>query len=483
MELNKIEAAIENRIKVLRQILKMTEAFKSVLSIEKNDDFLRVMTDTARLVTRGMIAVCGRINQAGRTQVDKISTVADLSSSSAEPQPEIDPWLIFWARNRDKDVNYFTKDQLLRSKSALNLPVELSVPNGLLAGAFQGPGSQNSDCFLMVLDKDRGDFSVEDMALLIYICKFMSLVRLSNDHDYGQFSNFQLMTMIQGIPGFIASVTDKKRQRVDKIAASHDSLKDKVEENAASLYMTVKALEDEVEERRRIEKQLRGAQEHQRFLVRKTVETLENDRQMIAKELHDSIGASLAAIKFSIEDALSKMGQQPQAAIGRLKKVVGYLLDTIKETKRISANLRPATLDELGLLPTIRWFCRKSVEVYQDTNISHKVDIEEEKVPDELKIVIYRVLQEAVNNAIKHGNADNIEIALRSIGSDIELVVTDDGCGFDRGKQLHADPLSGHGIQGMIERVEICGGRLHLNSVPGKGTQLSAVIPSRLPGK
>ena len=307
--------------------------------------------------------------------------------------------------------------------------------------------------------------------------------RTLTSQDSHLFVGNQLMSMINDIPGFIASVSDEKRQRADTIEVSHERLKDKVEENAASLYMTVKALEDEVEERRRIEKQLRGAQEHQRFLVRKTVETLENDRQMIAKELHDSIGASLAAIKFSIEDTLSKMGQQPQAVTGRLNKVVGYLVETIKETKRISANLRPATLDELGLLPTIRWFCRKSMEIYQDTHISQIVDIEEGKIPDELKIVVYRVLQEAVNNAIKHGTAENIEITLQSNRTDIELAVTDDGCGFDQSKQLDADPLSGHGIQGMIERVEICGGRLQLNSVPGKGTQLRATIPSRLPGK
>ena len=221
----------------------------------------------------------------------------------------------------------------------------------------------------------------------------------------------------------------------------------------------------------------------QRELVRKTVETLEYDRQTIAKELHDSIGASLAAIKFSIEDTLAKMDQKPQNVSGSLKKVVGYLFDTIKETKRISANLRPATLDELGLLPTIAWFCRKITEVYQDTRIGQKIEIEEKTVPDALKIVIYRVLQEAVNNALKHGAAENIEIALLGKGADIELTITDDGCGFDRNKQLDEDPLSGHGIQGMIERVEICGGLLDLSSVPGEGTRLRAVLPRNLPGK
>ncbi|MFW5975515.1 MAG: PAS domain-containing sensor histidine kinase, partial [Desulfosalsimonas sp.] len=254
---------------------------------------------------------------------------------------------------------------------------------------------------------------------------------------------------ITGAVGVFHDITQRKRERLE-LRRARDELEKRVEERTREL----------------------------RSLSLRMLETLESDRQKIAKELHDSLGASLAAIKFALEEKLSQMPPDPPDKVMSLENIVSYLTGTIKETKRISATLRPTILDDLGLLATIAWFCREFNSFYKDIRIVEKIKIKEEDLEEPLKIVIYRIMQEAMNNAAKHGRPETIILSLQKRSDRLELEITDDGSGFDPQNRLNSnDPMSGHGIQGMRERAKVCGGDFLIESSPGQGTKLSVSFP------
>jgi PAS domain S-box-containing protein len=230
--------------------------------------------------------------------------------------------------------------------------------------------------------------------------------------------------------------------------------------------------------RKQMERELEASQKHLQELSRKSIEALESDRRTTAKELHDGIGASLAAIKFRLEGIAEEIAQTPQQAVASLNETLSYLQDTIKETKQISAKLRPTMLDDLGLLSTISWFTRQFSEQFGNIEVRPHIEIREEDIPETLKIVIYRVLQESLHNAAKHSEAKEVYIGLKTDRHQIVLEVVDNGCGFDVSKTLgRHDPLSGYGLSSMIERAEIVGGSLTIDSSPGEGSHIKMILP------
>jgi PAS domain S-box-containing protein len=236
----------------------------------------------------------------------------------------------------------------------------------------------------------------------------------------------------------------------------------------------------DISELKEAELRLRRSELRLQELSRKSIEALEVDRQTVSRELHDSIGGSLAAIKHGLEGITEEMARNPDGNVSSLEKFISHLVDTIKETKRIAANLRPLTLDDLGLIATIGWYIRQFEEHYRGICIIHDISISEDEVPDALKIVIYRVLQEALSNAARHSEADTVHIRLKNDGSRLDLEVQDDGRGFDVEKVAEREGVSsGYGLQSMRERAEICNGDFFVNSELGKGTLIKVVLPLR----
>ena len=230
--------------------------------------------------------------------------------------------------------------------------------------------------------------------------------------------------------------------------------------------------------RKETEAQLNDAKHHLQMLSRKSMEALEADRRSVARELHDSIGGSLAAIKFGLEEVAGQAVRDPACGSVLLGTLISHLADTIKETKRISANLRPLSIDDLGLLATIEWYTRQFSQRYEYIRLVRQIEVQEHEVPEEFKIVIYRVMQEALTNAARHSKADTINIRLKKDADRLELEVEDNGCGFNPHEALESsDGLSGYGLRGMQERAEICGGSISIQSHPGAGTHIRATLP------
>lgn len=201
---------------------------------------------------------------------------------------------------------------------------------------------------------------------------------------------------------------------------------------------------------------------------------MENDRKKMAKELHDGIGASLSAIKFIVEEKQAQIKKSGGHGHPSLQPIIDHLTNTIKETKSISARLRPTTLDDLGLRSTLSWYCREFASFHESIRVEYRIDVSEEQIPDDYKIVLYRIVQEAMNNAAKHARPSLIRCIIDKKNSHIRLTVQDNGCGFDPAEVLSSrDPLRGYGLQNMRERTEICGGAFKIVSRLGLGTRIS----------
>jgi signal transduction histidine kinase len=139
-------------------------------------------------------------------------------------------------------------------------------------------------------------------------------------------------------------------------------------------------------------------------------------------------------------------------------------------------DLRPSTLDDLGILATIDWFCREFGKIYSTIHIEKLINIKENEVPALLKTVIFRVMQEALNNIAKHSKADLIHLTLRETDDKVELVIQDNGQGFDLAEALAMDSSRrGLGLTSMRERTELSGGSFNVESVPRKGTVIRAI--------
>jgi len=226
----------------------------------------------------------------------------------------------------------------------------------------------------------------------------------------------------------------------------------------------------------RAEVELRESESELRLLSAQLLTAQEQERKRIACELHDGIGQSMSAMKFCVENALRLLrGGAVSKGIKILEGTVPKAQSAVEEVRRISMALRPSTLDDLGILATLGWFCREYQTVYDDIRIEKRIHIREEDVPAPLKTVIYRILQEAMNNIAKHGEADCVQLALHKTGNAIELTIEDNGRGFDAEEVLSRDrSRRGAGLASMRERAESTGGNFAVQSASGEGTRIRA---------
>ena len=161
-----------------------------------------------------------------------------------------------------------------------------------------------------------------------------------------------------------------------------------------------------------------------------------------------------------------------------LRGVIPLVQQAIEEVRRIHTDLRPSILDDLGILATINWFCREFQMIYSDIRIEKQVAVQENEVPESLKMVIFRVLQEAMNNIAKHSDTDLVRICFKKTDAAIALTVEDNGRGFDLEKALFLkNSEKRFGITSMKERTELTGGFFAIKSTPGAGTAISALWP------
>jgi signal transduction histidine kinase/DNA-binding NarL/FixJ family response regulator len=218
---------------------------------------------------------------------------------------------------------------------------------------------------------------------------------------------------------------------------------------------------------------LKKSEQTLHFLSDRLMTAQEEERKKISHELHDSIGSSLCAIHLSLSIALQdNLKREP------LEKILSLTKNTIDEVRRIMSDLRPSFLDELGIIATLAHFCKQFEEIHPGINVKQQVKVKEDEVPDPLKIVMLRIVQESFNNIAKYSRATTVRLNLIKKEGAIRLSVDDNGIGFNPDSIGYRKELgTGIGLVSMKERAELSGGSFILNSKKGEGTTITASWP------
>jgi signal transduction histidine kinase len=225
---------------------------------------------------------------------------------------------------------------------------------------------------------------------------------------------------------------------------------------------------------------LRASQSELRRLAAQHLTIQETERRRIAADLHDGLGQSLSLLKLGIREALRQMGADaPQKAVESVKQLIPKVEGALNDLRRVAMDLRPSTLDDLGILPTLSWFVREFEGTNLKIRIEKHISVSEKDVPEPLKLAIFRILQEAVNNAVKHSDAECITVSLHNEDGVLAFTIEDDGKGFDPGALASRGAArTGLGMQSMRERAELSGGNYAVTSAVGQGTKVCAWWPT-----
>ncbi|HTY99744.1 MAG TPA: ATP-binding protein [Rhodocyclaceae bacterium] len=223
---------------------------------------------------------------------------------------------------------------------------------------------------------------------------------------------------------------------------------------------------------------LRKSQEETQRLSAQLLEVQENERRRIAADLHDVIGQSLSLIKLAIDNAARMAAQGEGKAVGEaLHHLGGKVKEALTEVQRVSMNLRPSTLDDLGILATLSWFFREFEATCRHIRVEKAFTVAEASIPPPLKTTIFRILQEATANIVKHADASQVRVGLTSADGALELTIEDNGIGFDPASLASNGGRHGLGLRSMQERTRLSGGSYALESTAGQGTRIRARWP------
>jgi PAS domain S-box-containing protein len=234
----------------------------------------------------------------------------------------------------------------------------------------------------------------------------------------------------------------------------------------------------DISARVRIEAELRRAREQERELAVAMLEVREAERTRIARELHDELGQALTGLKMDLE-VLARLAPAERTDIAARAVAMRELLDgTVETTRRISSDLRPLVLDDLGLGAAAEWLV-ESVAERTGLACALVVDPACARVGEPHASALFRIMQESLTNVVRHARAGRVEVRLERAGGVAVLTVSDDGVGM--GTDSQAKPRS-FGLRGMSERALLLGGGVSISSGPGAGTRLVARIPLGGPG-
>ena len=221
--------------------------------------------------------------------------------------------------------------------------------------------------------------------------------------------------------------------------------------------------------------------EHKEFLrgelLRKVISAQEEERKRIARELHDDTSQALAALALALETASVAPAQDMEEVKARIGAIKPRAVGILEEVRKLTLDLRPTVLDDLGLIPAIRWYGDNRLKG-QGVKVHLETTGDERRLSPELETTLFRVVQEAMSNVARHARAQNVFITLDFSNSRVVIEVEDDGEGFDlTAVSKTTDRERGLGLMGMQERVALFSGTMSIETAPGAGTQLRIEVP------
>ncbi len=263
-----------------------------------------------------------------------------------------------------------------------------------------------------------------------------------------------------------------ERERAEtELRMARDGLERRVEERTAELAQANEVLLVEVGERRRAEDALRDYAERLKILSRRLMDVQEVERRNIARELHDEISQVLTGLKLSLEMCARLPADKAGASLGQAQTLVN---DLMARARKLSLDLRPGMLDDLGLLPALLWHIEHYTAQTRVQVTFKNSGLEGRRFAPEVETAAYRIAQEALTNIARHAGVTEARLRVRVEDHALTIEVEDLGKGFDPEAAMVANDTSG--LAGMRERAQLLGGKLTIESRLGAGTRLRAEL-------
>jgi signal transduction histidine kinase len=275
----------------------------------------------------------------------------------------------------------------------------------------------------------------------------------------------------RGDPRAVLVVTDQSalHRAQEALERLNVNLESRVRARTQDLADANRDLRNEIIRRERAEVAVRKSRNELMALSEQLIGAQEGERKRIAVELHDSVGQSLNAVKYSLERGV-EMLRNPK--LGDPASVFQLAVQRIQETaesiRYIASHLRPRILDELGAASAVQWFCRNFAETYSSLTLVTEVEVDDSHVPDRLATVVYRSLQEMLNNVAKHAKATQVVVKLSLADRILVLQVHDNGVGLEMATA--ESRRHGSGLRNLRERAQMTGGQFNVEQAPGHGT-------------
>ena len=351
-------------------------------------------------------------------------------------------------------------------------------------------GSSSDDCSIMLhalstTSRTRGMFvgvmEQSEESLYDTLLSLLTIILISCAHMLESFELYRQYRLAN--ENLEKQVGDRTRD----LAESNTRLLEEVAERIRAedrLKQAHADLEERVRERTRdldeANIRLRRSGEEMRKLAAYIQDRIEEERSRLAREVHDELGQNLTALKMGLSRLPKLVPAGADTATEKIDSLMGIIDQSIMTVRKITGELRPVQLDDLGLVAAVQWYVRQFTAV---TGIPVTCSIEPENIDldKERNTALYRVFQESLTNVARHARASSVRVDLRETGDGVELAVRDNGVGI--AKKSLEDPSS-FGLMGMRERVIAIGGKMIVSGRPGKGTDVRVLCPGgRLSGK
>jgi PAS domain S-box-containing protein len=243
--------------------------------------------------------------------------------------------------------------------------------------------------------------------------------------------------------------------------------------DASGNIVRIAGISEDVTESKEAEEALQQANAQLHVLSRRLFQVQEDERRHLARELHDQIGQALTAAKIDLQAA--QRLEEHTATVQRLDDSIAILERLLQQVRQLSLELRPPLLDDLGLVPALRWYLDQQAQ-RAVLRVEFFADPALERVDAAIETACFRVAQEALTNVVRHARAQTVSVELHRTPEALHLVVRDDGIGFD---VMTAEQGASLGLLGMRERVALLAGEMDCKSAPGRGTEIHAFFPVR----
>jgi PAS domain S-box-containing protein len=284
------------------------------------------------------------------------------------------------------------------------------------------------------------------------------------------------------VNGIMIDITKQKRIE-EELKASRRELEVRVRTRTIELSKTNEELRSEILGRKKAMQELKASQAKLRQLSSRMLDTQEKEKKRISMELHDQLGQNLSLLRVRIDTLLRDFPASREDLKAELKDLSDYVKQILEDTRRLSRELSPRIVEDLGLSAALRWLVEeagKHLELQTDINIED-IDL---LLFGATQVRIYRIFQEAISNIIKHAGAGRIAVFAKKTGDMISFNINDDGKGFDPERVMGRDATEkGLGLAAMEERVKMMGGRFNVFSREGKGTEVSFSVPIHNEGR